>query len=439
MDRPVFRLREWDSVELAYGTPTDADLAVATALGRDSVNRLQLDWLHDGTLRVRSRASVGVVRLEQAELHVVPKLAGGNLGVLQMVDYASGLDALHRFPGVRDLDVGSAGLVDLVCLLLVEASALVLRQGLLRDYTVHEDAVTTLRGRLLVNEQVRRRYGQVDVLECRFDEHEADVPENQLLLAALEIARRVVDADSLRARATSLAIAFAEVCQPATIQARKAARQMVYHRRNAYYRGAHHWALLLLERLGINDLYATGLGQSFVFLIDMNRLFERFVTRLLTDTLMPHGVHVLPQHRTPSIIVDEDLSTTYARVIPDLLLKLPTGQHVPADVKYKRYDDRRVDPSDVYQAFMYAFAYADPSKDLPASLIFYPGAAGSVGFRLAIQNTSGLRGARITGRAIEIQQALQRRGDISGAKDGKLLLDPDDPLAAMVRTITDAG
>ena len=438
MGRPVHRLAEWDHLELAYGPPTNADLTVAGALGRDGANRLQLDWLHDGTLRVSSRASVGVVRLERAELHVVPKLAGGNLGVLQMVDYASGLEALHHLPGVRELDAGSAGLLDLVCLLLVEASALVLRQGLLRDYTVHEDAVTTLRGRLRISEQVRRRYGQVDVLECRFDEHEADVLENQLLLAGLEVARRVTGVDDLRARATRLAIAFGEVCRPATVQERETARRIVYHRRNAHYRAAHHWALVLLERLGITDLYATGPGQSFVFLIDMNRLFEAFVTRLLTDTLQPHGIRVLPQHRTLSIVIDEDLGTTYARVIPDLLVDLPSGQRVPADAKYKRYDDRRVDPGDVYQAFLYAFAYADPGPGSPASLILYPGTSGSAGFRLAIQNISGLRGARIAALPVDIEQALQRRHDAGGAEDGTLLLAQDDPLATLTGAITDA-
>jgi 5-methylcytosine-specific restriction enzyme subunit McrC len=48
---------------------------------------------------------------------------------------------------------------------------------------------------------------------------------------------------------------------------------------------AHYWALLLLERLGISDLYAAGAGRSFVFLLNMNRIFERFVTRLLSDVL----------------------------------------------------------------------------------------------------------------------------------------------------------
>jgi len=194
---------------------------------------------------------------------------------------------------------------------------------------------------------------------------------------------------------------------------------------------------VLLERLGINDLYAGGPGQSFVFLIDMNRLFEAFVTRLLTDTLEPHGIRVLPQHRTPSIVVDEDLGTTYARVIPDLLVDLPTGQRIPADAKYKRYDDRRVDRGDVYQGFLYAFAYAHPAAGTPPSLILYPATSGAAGFRLAIQNTSGLRGARIAGLPIDIEQMLQRH-HIS-AEDSTLLLGEDDPLATLTGMIVNAG
>ena len=39
MDRPVHQLAEWDHIELAYGPPTNADLTVAAALGRDSLAR----------------------------------------------------------------------------------------------------------------------------------------------------------------------------------------------------------------------------------------------------------------------------------------------------------------------------------------------------------------------------------------------------------------
>jgi 5-methylcytosine-specific restriction enzyme subunit McrC len=171
-----------------------------------------------------------------------------------------------------------------------------------------------------------------------------------------------------------------------------------------------------------------------MFLIDMNRLFEAFVTRLLADRLEPRGIRVLPQRRSPSIVVDEDLGTTYARVIPDLLIELPTGRRLPADAKYKRYDDRRVDPGDVYQGFLYAFAYADPVRASPASLILYPSTSGSAGFRLAIHNVSGLRGARIVGQPIDIEQELQQRNDAIGADDGTLLLDEDDLLQRIARS-----
>jgi 5-methylcytosine-specific restriction endonuclease McrBC regulatory subunit McrC len=119
-------------------------------------------------------------------------------------------------------------MLDLVCLLLVEATQAVLRQGLVRDYTVHEEPIGALRGRLRVEEQIRRHYGQVDVLECRFDEHEADVLENQVLLAGLAVARRVTAKPEVRARATRLAIALAEVCQPAALRlVRRGARSSI--------------------------------------------------------------------------------------------------------------------------------------------------------------------------------------------------------------------
>jgi hypothetical protein len=130
-------------------------------------------------------------------------------------------------------------------------------------------------------------------------------------------------------------------------------------------------------------------------------------------------------------VAGQDLGTTYARVIPDLVVDLPTGQRIPADAKYKRYDDRRADPGDVYQAFLYAFAYAHPAAGSPASLILYPATSGSAGFRLAIQNTSGLRGARIAGLPVDIERALQRRHHTGGTKDGTLPLAPDDPLATV--------
>jgi hypothetical protein len=52
------------------------------------------------------------------------------------------------------------------------------------------------------------------------------------------------------------------------------------------------------------------------------------------------------------------------------------------------------------------------------------------GFRLAVQNTSGVRGARITGKPIDVRQVLQRRGDGFHGED--LWPDADDLLSSLV-------
>src|SRR5262249_10585356 len=142
--------------------------------------RLVVDELRTG-VRVTARSWVGVVRFERFEVRVVPKLAGGNLGLVEMIEFATGLDALRRSSSARLLHTKNTGLMDLLALLLAEASEAILRGGVLADYVEREDEIAVLRGRLLGDQQLLRRFGQIDRLVCRFDEHEQDIVENQLL------------------------------------------------------------------------------------------------------------------------------------------------------------------------------------------------------------------------------------------------------------------
>jgi len=194
---PALEMREWTTRLLAGVALTDSDRRLASALG-DGEPRLIVDELRDG-VRVTARSWIGVVRFDSFEVTVVPKVAGGNLGVLHMLEYASGFRALEPLESERSLAVAKRGrLPDLIGLLLADATRLLVRDGLLSDYVTREETLTTLRGRLRVDDQVRRRFLQVDRLECRFDEHETDIVENRLLAAALAIARRVCVDDGVR-------------------------------------------------------------------------------------------------------------------------------------------------------------------------------------------------------------------------------------------------
>ena len=304
-----------------------------------------------------------------------------------MLEYASGLGALSRLDAARTLAADRDGsLVDLLALLLAEASMQIAKQGILQDYVTHEEALPRMRGRLLPYEQAVRHFGQVQVLECRFDDLETDIAENQLLAAGLGIAKRVVRDEQVRRQVARAHATYAEVADPTP--ALIDPPTFDYNRRNERYRPAHVIARMLVESLSVNDLYAPGSGDSFAFLLDMNRLFEDFITQVLTDAFRDTDIRVRAQRRDRTLITDARTGKPYAAVIPDILLESGTApvRRVPVDAKYKLYDERKIDQGDIYQTFFYAWAYADEGgvDDAPA-FILYPGAAGAPGTHLRAQ------------------------------------------------------
>jgi 5-methylcytosine-specific restriction enzyme subunit McrC len=409
----IHKISEWGRLDLDdVGPPSADDLALARQLrghadelGGAASTKLLLDWSYDGCLHVRSRSWVGVVRVAGHEIRIMPKHTHGSLGVLTMLRYASG--ALpERMRSMRTVQEGDRNLLDLVCQLLAEESEMVVRQGVLQDYVEHEEGLAALRGRLLVDRQVRTHYSRVDQVECRFDELEADIAENRILAAGLAVAGRVCTDIEVKARLRRLAAAFAELCSAAQGGA-DAAEPMEYTRRNKHYAVGHVWSRLLLAHHGIHDLYASGTPQTQAFLLDMNVLFERFIAQALEDSVSGTPFRVDRQSSTGSIIVDALTGRTYTRVRPDMLVRhVEHEQTYPVDTKYKLYDERRVAPEDVYQAFLYAFAFHSGRGPRQASLV-YPSDRSEVNHRLAVRG-SGVTQASILGVRVNLSELVAR-------------------------------
>jgi len=118
------RLNEWQTVTEPSLWLTDLDRMLVNRLtgeGRGGCC-LIIEELREG-LRIEARSWVGVVRFTTFDICVEPKLAGDSLQLVQMVEYATGLDALKRFSRGRSLLTSDTNLFDLIALLLAEACA----------------------------------------------------------------------------------------------------------------------------------------------------------------------------------------------------------------------------------------------------------------------------------------------------------------------------
>ena len=406
---PTFEVAEWQTRLLDGQSLSDADQRLKQDLEAGEEGRLLVDELRTG-VRVTARSWVGVVRFERFEVRVVPKLAGDNLGLVEMIEFATGLGALRRSASTRTLQAEGAGLLDLIALLLAEATEAILRGGLLADYVEREDDLPVVRGRLLADQQVLRRFGRVDRLVCRFDEHEQDILENRLLAAALGQCATRISHESVRRRVRRQLAIFHEVCRVDELNLEAARGGITYHRLNEHYRDAHALAWLLLDGLGTKDLLAPGETRCFAFLIDMNRLFEMFVYRLVDRLLAGTGLRVHYQRGDRSIILNALTNQPYARVVPDVLVDkvAAPAARVAIDAKYKLYDERKLSSGDVYQSFLYAYAYgASGGTLLPAALLVYPSSTRSGrSVRLRIRSAQKLAAAEILALGLSIPDAL---------------------------------
>ncbi|MDY7103737.1 MAG: hypothetical protein S0880_21350 [Actinomycetota bacterium] len=411
-------LPEWSTTQAVVAAPTAGDLALAARLAEDAGGKLDLTWLHDGRLQVRSTSWVGTVRLSGATIRVVPKYVGEELGVLRMLEYSSGMRRLRRLPLERRLDASGAHLVDLIRRLFVEEVETLVLRGLINDYSEEEEALPVLRGSLKVREQVTRRFARLDALECRFDEFHGDVVANQLVAAGLSVARRLTTSAAIERSVRHLEAMVAEVCHAPTLDAGWYRERLVDNRRTEPYRAAHELALVLLDHAGLTDLYAERQLTSFAFLFDMNEIFEDFVTTLVGDGFAGTGWTVAAQRRARGVIVDERTGRSYATLIPDLVLDGPDGRSIPADVKYKRYDTAKLSSGDIYQTFVYSYALTAADAD-PLALLIYPSERSAARPQLAIDTPHG-RTARIVGLGLPVPAVLDALST-GGAEKAEML------------------
>jgi 5-methylcytosine-specific restriction enzyme subunit McrC len=416
------RLSEYRSKTVeADALPTPADERLAARLRGDDEHepsRLDVRWLANGSVDIRATSWVGVARFSKLEVHVLPKLAGGELRVLRMLEYALGVRMLRRLPDVSTIRAQGRDLLDLVCLLLTEETQALLRDGLLRDYREADDALPVLRGRLRYRDQYLRRFGQLDRLECHFDEYDSDTPDNQLLAAGLDAARRHARDGDVRFGAVRLLGLLQDVCEPVTADADSYERTIRYTRRNAAYRPAHELAKLLLRQLAFDDLFNSSGDGVTAFMINMNTVFERFILRLVTEAFAESGtIRVAPHARLRAVIKDDDTGRTHTTIDPDLVIEhQPSGVRVPLDVKYKLYDTKKVAVGDVYQTFLYAFALG--KGELHRSGIIFPSTLTVTGPNLSVRQLDGPTSAKIAVLGLDIPTTLD---DLDGPGRADLL------------------
>ncbi|MFJ9426527.1 McrC family protein [Streptomyces sp. NPDC101249] len=224
-----------------------------------------------------------------------------------------------------------------------------LRQGVLQGYREITETALVVRGRLREAEQIRRHFGRTPPAEIAYDAYTADTAENRILRAATERLLRLPDVPGpVRRRLAHQRVRLADALP--LIRGQELPRWRP-SRLNSRYQPALRLAEAVLR--GTSPEHRPAEADPLTvdgFLLDMNKLFEDFVTVGLREALRAHGLTARLQ--------DPHHLDVASRVgmRPDLVVRTGDGRTPLAvvDAKYKVEKADGLLNADLYQALAYA-------------------------------------------------------------------------------------
>ena len=314
---------------------------------------------------------MGVIQLEGLTITINPKLPGDNSGVFEMLQYV-GTSEVRYFSTRAPIAVAGSSLLDFFVRLFVAECQSIIKAGVRSSYRLEAEELNVLRGRLLTREQFMRKRRIAPTVYCEFDGFSSDILENRVIRSALELCKRTTRDRDLVRSILMLRSVFEDVCDFLDLPPPVAQARLTYNRLNEYYRSAHMLAWIIFSGFGVQTRSSDG-SSVFSFLIDMNRLFESFVSRAIAGLFPRPGFTVHAQTSIATSFRALELGRQYAQMKPDLYI-IANGapdRALPLDVKYKRYDEKQLDQADLYQLSIYALD-AKPVNGRFRAMLVYP-------------------------------------------------------------------
>ena len=311
-----------------------------------------------GTFRITPAAVVGAVEVDDLSVLIHPKI--GIPQLLSLACYA--LDLYRPTEGLFDFSEEDA-LPDVLALALASAARRAFSRGILHGYRTEESAQNTVRGRIRFDEQIRRRFGILLPVELRYDEFTNDILENRMVKSAV---MRLVNMQPRSKQARSglgwLAAMLEDISliefPPSDVP------QVEFNQVNGHYR-----QVVALSRLVLmHSMFEANRGslRATGFLMDMNQVFQEFVTVALREELrLSERVFCSDTQLKGNrrIWLDEDRQVSLQ---PDLTWWDGSKCMFVGDAKYKRVNVASTPNADLYQLLAYVTAL-----DLPGGMLIY--------------------------------------------------------------------
>ena len=307
-------------------------------------------------------------------LEILPKTVKDNDIEKSKQIFMKLLHLLYKLPNYKNIDSANFELIknldifEIFIFMFLEEVGIIIKKGIKSDYVGCEDNLFYLKGKLLINEQIKRNSIHKERFYVQYDDYNQNRAENRLIKSTLKLLSNISrDFDNQRKIRQYLEhMNWIEL----SLNIDKDFSMVKTGRGMEHYKNALIWSKVFLKKESFSSF--SGDTVAFAILYPMEKLFECFVQWWLEKRYS----HLQIEAQNGGVDFVKKLFT----VRPDFLIKKDNQVICVADAKWKLIEkDGDFSQSDFYQLFAYKHIFLKQQKEnykddceLMSLKIYYP-------------------------------------------------------------------
>ena len=323
---------------------------------------------------VQANNYVGVLQTKSGlTIEILPKIAGRteeatDTRVRQL--FLEMLKAVRSINGktfrLTNLNAKKNNLLEVFISKFLNESDMIIKRGLKSSYVTVQSNEKSLKGKLLMTQQLRRNIVNQSYFFNEYDEFMTNSAENQLIKTTLEyLLKNSRDNNNLRIiREQLVYFEFVDL----TNSPEQTFQKVSIGRNYTYYEQALNWCRIFLSRKSFTSFKGSSL--AFAVLFPMEEIFEAYIAYMMKNSIP--DANVSAQDKKYSLFDRTNETKAGYRLRPDLVVRFEDNRTTIADTKWKVLDSTGPSQTDLYQMYAYYTRYRHKSENVDKVVLIYP-------------------------------------------------------------------
>ena len=327
---------------------------------KESLKQSNISW---GRNSITFINYVGFIKLSTVSIEILPKI---NISSKEHHKSRKALINILNKSGIIKFNYSNVGMLNMYNMSLNEILTLIFAKTLQRElvkgpyleYVNIEENSKALKGSIVVKEHIKNISSCRSDVYCRYEEFSMNNKLNQILNTCINKSiKDVKNSDTIKIL-NHLKVVYSDV----------STMDFKFTRLNSRFESSLLLAKMILN--GYSSIGNKGDYKSFAILFEMNEVYERYITNLLSTYLDDYIVH--PQHNKYKLLRNEKTSKNIFSLKPDIVIEDNKKYKIIIDTKWKKIDANTVRHGVKREDFYQMYAYLTKYEDANAAILLYP-------------------------------------------------------------------